>query len=463
VVGLTIRSDLGEAYGWRTPWATDGLGVAFGLERRVEKLNLQPDSALATNSLSGFGGPVIPSSGQYTVIEPYVEARLPIMEEKPWAYLLNVSASYRYSNYYTNSQTTNSYGLGGEWAPVKGYMARGSYQQASRAPNVIDLFLGTGFNLFSFDSDPCGPTGTATLAQCLRTGLPANLYKNELLDNPAGQGNYLQGGNTSLVPETSKSYTFGIVLTPLPKFNGSLDYWNIKVDNAIGQVAPALSLTNCLNGVMTSSFDFCKFIHRDARGTLWTAGYIDGTNLNLGQLKTNGWDVSLNYVYDLPKTWGSLLFSFLGTYVKEFIVTPIPGLGSYNCAGLFGTTCGNPQPHWRNNLRLTWSTAWNWDVSVNWRYFAETSLDATSGNPQLSGDFSTVDAKIPARNYWDLAASWNIDKNWTLRGGVNNILDQDPPIISNTISGPPFGNGNTYPGVYDCCGRTLFISVTAKF
>jgi len=31
------------------------------------------------------------------------------------------------------------------------------------------------------------------------------------------------------------------------------------------------------------------------------------------------------------------------------------------------------------------------------------------------------------------------------------------------IAGPPFGNGNTYPQVYDALGRNLFLNVTAKF
>src|SRR5215472_928394 len=42
VVGGTLSADLGM-YNWRLPWAKDGIGVAFGLERRVEKLELNPD------------------------------------------------------------------------------------------------------------------------------------------------------------------------------------------------------------------------------------------------------------------------------------------------------------------------------------------------------------------------------------------------------------------------------------
>jgi len=46
------------------------------------------------------------------------------------------------------------------------------------------------------------------------------------------------------------------------------------------------------------------------------------------------------------------------------------------------------------------------------------------------------------------------------------VFDKNPPTMdSNTwgVSAPPFGNGNTFPGVYDSLGRTLFIGVTAKY
>jgi outer membrane receptor protein involved in Fe transport len=45
----------------------------------------------------------------------------------------------------------------------------------------------------------------------------------------------------------------------------------------------------------------------------------------------------------------------------------------------------------------------------------------------------------------------------TLRLGVNNIFDKDPPIIgASTLPGPPAGNGNTFPQVYDSLGRYIF-------
>ena len=196
---------------------------------------------------------------------------MPIAEGQPWADLLSVNGSYRYSAYDTGSNT-NSYGLGGEYAPIKQARLRGSYQQAVRAPNIIELFTAQGFNLFGFTRDPCGAgsTGgppTATPAQCALTGLPLSQYGSPLLTNPAGQGNYLQGGNAALTPEKSKSYTIGVVLQPTKNFSATVDYWNIKVTNQIGIIAPSLVLSQCLD-----SAQFCNLIHRAANGTLWFSG-----------------------------------------------------------------------------------------------------------------------------------------------------------------------------------------------
>jgi outer membrane receptor protein involved in Fe transport len=47
--------------------------------------------------------------------------------------------------------------------------------------------------------------------------------------------------------------------------------------------------------------------------------------------------------------------------------------------------------------------------------------------------------------------------------GINNITDRIPPIAGSTVAGPPYGNGNTYPQVYDALGRYVFLGLTAKF
>ncbi len=455
VQGATLTSDLGN-YGWTLPWSKSGVGVAFGVERRVEKLELETDTAFSTFDLAGQGGPTIGLAGQFTVKEAFAEVRVPIVENAPWADLLSVNGSYRYSDYSTGKQTS-SYGLGVEWAPVKAVRLRGSYQQAVRAANVIELFQAQGLNLFNQAADPCGgPTPSATLAQCQRSGVTAAQYGSALLTNPAGQYNYLQGGNPALDPEKAKSTTLGAVFTPMKNLSASVDYFKIKVDNQINNITPALIVTQCV-----FSGQFCDLIHRDKFGTVWLTGFVTATNLNISSQKTSGVDVSFNYTYPL-QNWGGLDFNFVGTWLKEFITEPVPGLGEYDCKGLFGATCGTPLPEWRHKARVTWTTPWNTDISGTWRHFDKVKIDSSSGNPLLAGAFNAPNAEMSSRDYFDLAASWNATKQITIWGGVNNVFDKDPPIIDNSISGPPFGSGNTYPQVYDLA-RKFFISLQYKF
>ena len=102
------------------------------------------------------------------------------------------------------------------------------------------------------------------------------------------------------------------------------------------------------------------------------------------------------------------------------------------------------------------------EVALHRRRQARRDQQRSVADRQLDGraDYS----KLGARNYLDLFASWQIDKNWLVRAGVNNVLDKDPPITSTTLSGPSiFGNGNTFPQVYDSLGRLFFLNITAKF
>jgi iron complex outermembrane recepter protein len=143
----------------------------------------------------------------------------------------------------------------------------------------------------------------------------------------------------------------------------------------------------------------------------------------------------------------------------------IKGDGSYDCVGLYGNKCssnGGISPKWRSKSRLTWTSPWDVDVSMTWRYFGEAKLEATSSNPLLSGTVLEGSRTLSQRNYIDLSGSYTFMKNYVLRLGVNNLLDKDPPITQ--VAGPSiFGNGNTFPQVYDALGRKFFATFTAKF
>ena len=449
VQGATLTGDLGN-YGWRFPGAKTGIGVAIGVERRVEKLDLQVDTEFDTGDLAGQGGATHGVNGQFTVKEIYGEIRIPIRD------LLSVNGSYRYSDYSTGI-STDTYGVGFELSPHRVVKLRGSYQQAVRAPNVVELFTAQGLNLYDNDSDPCaGDTPTASRAACARTGVTAAQYGN-ILDSPAGQYNFLQGGNPNLAPEKAKSATVGLVLQPLRNLSATIDYFNIKVDNVISNLDPTVVLQRCI-----TDGTFCDLIHRDALGTLWLlpTAFIVGTNANLSKLKTSGVDVNVNYNMPIGR-WGGLGFNFLGTYLKELKTTQDVATPEYDCAGLYGGACGTPNPEWRHKLRVTWSTPWKFEVSTSWRHFDSVVHSRTSSNPVLTGSVNPVDRTLGERDYLDIAAQWAFSKYITIRGGVNNVFDRDPPISS--LVGAGAGNGNTFPQVYDAVGRRVFVGATVNF
>ena len=261
VFGATVSGDL-SAYGLKLPTAKSGLGIAVGVERRTEQMELSTDTAFSSGDLAGQGGPTIGVGGKYNVDDVFGELRIPLADNQPLAYAMNMNASYRHSKYSTGN-STDTYGTGLEWSPIKQFKLRGSYQQAARAPNIIEMFAAQSVGLYNNDSDPCaGAAPTATLAQCARTGVTAAQY-GKIIDSPAGQYNGLFGGNPKLKPETSNSVTLGVVATPVKDFNVSVDYFSIKVNDAIGSLPATTSLSQCL---ATGSAQFCSLITRDRTG-----------------------------------------------------------------------------------------------------------------------------------------------------------------------------------------------------
>ena len=67
------------------------------------------------------------------------------------------------------------------------------------------------------------------------------------LDSPAGQYNFLQGGNLELMPETSDTYTYGVILQPrfLPKLAMSIDYFDIEIEDTISTFGADNTLDAC--------------------------------------------------------------------------------------------------------------------------------------------------------------------------------------------------------------------------
>ena len=449
-----VTSDLG-VYGVTSPWADDGVGLVLGVEHRRESLKFRADALAQQKGTQN-------ADGAFNVTEFYSEVALPLIQDRPFAESLTLSAGYRLSDYSNLDKKVSTYKAELDYAPTNDVRFRGSYNRAIRAPNISELFAAQQIGNVAAQ-DPCsGPTPTATLAQCQLTGVSTAQY-GRIPECPSEVCSAQGGGNPALRPEKADTYTFGTVLTPrfLPRLSLSVDYFNIKVKGYISSVPASLIISQCF---ATGDPFFCGLFNRDPRsGVLFgEQGYLVTTTQNTGSLKTSGIDVGLNYSLPTDR-FGTFSFDLVGTWLDELVNEPLPGLGSYDCKGLFGPTCGQPSPEWRHQARLTWQDdAKVGSVSLNWRYIGSTKLSNNTDNPFLEGTPYIINSKIKAYNYFDLAGTIEVQEGIVFRAGVNNLFDKDPPVIAQGLLSS-FGNGNTYPGVYDVAGRTAFIGISAEF
>ncbi|GAA0621311.1 TonB-dependent receptor [Brevundimonas kwangchunensis] len=471
VVTAAITGDTG----WSLPTSSRTLQVAFGAEYRRDALGSVTDNAFATGDGAGQGGPTIGFSGDTDVAEVFGEFQLPLADDQPWAYSASLDGAYRRSEYQNFGADT--YKLGLDYAPIEDIRFRASYSRAVRAPNVIELFTAQGLNLFDMDYDPCDTPRRAAEnagpppASCFG-GNPWQVdsikSNSGLLTSQSNQHNFLQGGDPNLEPEEADTYTFGFVVTPsfLPRFNFSVDYYKIKVDNLIGQIGAQNILDACYSAGNAQS---CSLIVRDpVTGALWSdAGRVIDLNTNIGGVETSGVDINANYGVDLEDwgagAYGSLAFSFVGTWLESLQTDTGLGFANsvYDCTGYYANQCGVPNPEWRHRARMTWVTPWNVDVSGTWRHYGEVEVAVLGADGSLgNAPAARLDRTLDSQNYLDLAATWQMRDNVTFRAGVNNVLDSDPPL---SYSVGTTGNNNTYPQLYDAMGRYMFFGITANF
>jgi iron complex outermembrane recepter protein len=467
-----ITGKLGE-YGIKSPLATEGVGVNVGWENRNENVRFTPDAAELGGQLSGFGSAAVAIDNSVSVGEEFIELRAPLVQDKPGVKDLVFGTGLRRSDY-SVSGVVNTFKFELQYAPIEDVRFRGSFNRAIRAPSIIELYNPDLVGLIQLGNDPCAPPATRSLADCMKTGVTAAQYGNGNSTNSIpqatlGQLSQLTGGNTKLQPEVASTYAIGATFTPeaLRNFTASIDYYHIKISGEVGVLPANVILTKCLD---TGDPIYCSQLVRSPNtgglvgNAIASGGYITQTNINIGAALVSGIDLQAGYKVDLPPAFGSLAFVMNGAYLLKTTTTPLPGAHTYDCAGLFGSTCQTINPRWHHVFRTSWLTPWDVTASLTWRYIGRVGLDNNDSDPTLHyaefGAYNVYDSHLPSISYLDVAATWNLWKTLELRAGVNNLLDKDPPLATFEITAG--GAANTY-STYDQLGRQVFVAFTAKF
>ncbi|CAN5272195.1 TonB-dependent receptor [soil metagenome] len=500
-----VHGQISGDFGAVSPMAEDPISFAVGGEYRKYKATQEADViAQDPGILGGAGGATIPFKGGYEVYEAFGELIAPLVQGKPFIEDLTVNGGIRYSSYKVfaaNSpkyQTTTWKG-GGSWSPVDGLKLRGNYAHSVRAPNINELFAPPVTSLTNLGTDPCAgaaPLGNANLAAvCLGQGAPAFTLGN--ITNPAaGQPNITTGGNLGLKPETANTITLGGVFSSkaIPGFSISLDYYNIKIKNAITTPTPDDIIFACFGAdpanpsADAATSAACTGIRRDpSTGGLdgdpaFTPGLL-GVQSNLGVLKTSGLDLTINYNRDLGFAHLGLSFNGNHTIESQFKASPISDFRE--CVGLYSPNCssqsGSLQPKWQFSQRTTLGFG-KVDVSLLWSYIDKMKYEPSVLADEITSALSTPDdcpdpagadaggcvtdpafRKIKAAHYFDLTTRVAATDNLTITLTAMNLFDKKPPVVSNDIGSTTYNSGNTYPSTYDALGRRYAITAKLKF
>jgi outer membrane receptor protein involved in Fe transport len=482
--GGTLQSDLG-AFGIASPWAEDGISLLIGAEYRKETLVTRPDATASSGQLLAGAGALLPGDGQTQITEFFAETSIPLVQGRPFFDSLALTGAVRRSEYKSRNNLTGvrggefapvSYALGISWAPVKDLRLRGQYQRAIRAPNILELFLPVNTGLANV-ADPCSgfagtnQTPSRPLSACQRTGVTAAQYG--AIPPSGAQVNIRTGGNPNLQPEVADTVTLGAVFQPsfVSNLSISLDFFNIRVKEAVGTVPAVFTIERCLD---SGAPEFCSLINRGPDGSLTFRGepssFVDQRTQNIAGLSTSGIDAQVSYAHDIGGL-GRLNWNYAATYLFAFKTTPIAGGFTANCVGKYDLQCQLPRFRYRHSLTTTWRTPWTVDIALNWRYQSAVdrilSINPTTGVPVTwteAGRGNFTGARLNAESYIDLTAFWNITKKIQMRAGVRNLLDNDPPVVPQFNPAPSFTvEGNTVSGVYEAVGRFIFVGANVSF
>jgi len=389
--------------------------------------------------LGGFftGNQRIQPKQSYNVKEAFVEVLVPLMKDQPLAKDLDLNAAIRYADY-SSSGGVASWKVGLTYAPIDQVRFRGTRSRDVRAANINELYAPLNGPVAAI-RDPVKGTNQNTPA--------------------------LASGNPDLDPELADTLTLGVVYRPdwLPGFSASIDYYDIKIKGAIGNLSAQNTVNLCASGVT----DYCQFVTRLPDQTLVSVAV---PTLNLNKVREKGVDFEASYNTDIDRWisgWqGSLSIRAIVSYI-DTLATTDPFGQTLDAAGVNGgegsTTVASGIPTWQGSLTVTYLRG-PLAISVQQRGLSSGKYS----NIYVEGGAGTngIDVNhVGGREYTDLTVKYAFETGggrYEVFGTVNNLFDRDPPYSPSRV-GPPTNILGTNPTLYDVMGRFYTVGLRLRY
>jgi outer membrane receptor protein involved in Fe transport len=286
-------------------------------------------------------------------------------------------------------------------------------------------------------------------------GAGANIAQgmDPLLPNETYIAGLTTGGNPEIKPELADTTTFGLVYQPqwAENFNFSIDYYDIKIQDAIAQLGTQEILDRCY---LQGAQDICALISRNDTGVPFIRS-IFNVFINISETITSGVDIEASYRKQMRIFGGdeSISIRFFANYLEE-VSSAFVGVAPLNEAGELA------YPEWLASGSFTYS---NGPFRFNWqtRYRDETIREML-----YVESIDIENNKVSGRTYTNLNLSYDVD--WGDNTGqmyfyVGNLFDKDPPLVASGVGGTSGTANYTDNGRFDTLGRTYSVGVQFQF
>ena len=368
--------------------------------------------------------------------------------EAPLTKTFSLNGAVRADHYQDLKQSTVNPKLAARWQPMSNLVVRSSLSTGFRAPSIMDIQNPTPEVRSQAMDDPvlC-PSSQPTVAN---TGLPVNGYTIDQVCNVLTNYWTKSPNNTFLKPEKSRGFSLGFAYEPIKNMTVSLDWWGLKLKDQLGAVA--------LAEIQQQPGKYADQIIRNANGTI---NYIIASQANRGESRIRGFDFSGSYRF--PKSsFGEFNAKLDGTFYEKYEFTAerggqwlqnvgiVTNDGRYGSAGPNAGLAGLPQINfrWKHTASIGWRSG-VWRSQLSQRF--NTSLKDVT--PRAGSTLS----KVASYSQFNLTGGYTGFNNLTLGVAINNLTDQNPPLIANNLY-----NGYL-TSVADIQGRSFKVSAEYKF
>jgi len=421
VVQAYVTGDLGQWF----ELPAGPVGVAFGGEYRKEESSSQP-SPLDRGGFT-YGNIIDPTNGDYDVYEAFAEIDVPLLRDAPFARELSMDAAYRVSDYSTIGNA-DTWKVGLVWQPLLDVTFRGTVAEATRSPNISELYsLG---QTFQFIDDPCDQNrvgnGTEFRADnCAQVLTALGVDPGEFSDPNSASISGVLRGNEDLSEEVAETWTVGFILQPrfAEELTLSVDYYDIELTDAINTADPQTAAELCVD-LPTIDNNYCTLFEREV-GTGAITGFTQQP-FNVAEFTTRGYDFTVAYTLEAARIGlgdGMGLFDFrlVGNKLTDLTYVELPGADPNPDAG------EEDAPKWQYTFDLTWQRE-PFLVNYGITYFSETqryTKQERASNPDITANqWEDYDEHFVQ----DLHGEYALQDGLSFYAGVNNLADEQPDV-----------------------------------